>query len=77
VVGLADAPLIASKVEGAVFVIETNATPKNAVRVALQRLIGANAAVIGVALTKFEAKSGLANYGYGYGYGYGEATAKG
>lgn len=74
VVGLADAPLIASKVEGTVFVVESRSTHRNAVRVSLNRLAAANATIIGVALTKFEAKHGITNYGYGYGYGYGNPS---
>lgn len=67
VLGLADAPLIASQVEGTLFMIESHGTKKSMARVAIGRLLAANAAVLGVVLTKFDAKR--AHYGYGYNYG--------
>lgn len=69
VMGLADAPLITSKVEGSIFVIEAHGTKKSMARVALERLRATNAQLLGVVLTKFDA--GRAHYGYGYDYGYG------
>ena len=69
VMGLADAPLVASQVEGVVFVVESNATQRGVAAVAINRLIATNTNVFGVVLTKFDAKR--ANYGYGYDYGYG------
>lgn len=71
VMGLADAPLIASAVEGVVFVIEANGTHISMAKVALGRLQNANARIFGTVLTKFDAKRGLFGYGYDYGYGYG------
>ena len=67
--GLADAPLVASRVEGVVFVIEANGTEVNAVQAAVRRLAAANAQIMGATLTKFDQKR--AQYGYGYEYGYG------
>jgi capsular exopolysaccharide synthesis family protein len=72
VMGLADTPLIASQVEGVVFVIESHATPIAMARVAIGRLEGAQARVLGAVLTKFETKRAHYGYGYDYGYGYGE-----
>ena len=76
VMGLADAPLIGTKVEGMVYVVESHSTQKGMVLVALSRLRATKTALVGVILTKFDAKR--AHYGYdynyGYGYGYGEAT---
>ncbi len=69
VMGLADAPLIAAKVEGVVFVVESHGIRTGLVRNALGRLIAANVRIIGAVLTKFDAKK--AHYGYGYGYEYG------
>jgi succinoglycan biosynthesis transport protein ExoP len=69
VMGLADAPLIGSKVEGVIYVVESHSTQKNMVRVAMGRLAAANAPITGAVLTKFNAKR--AHYGYGYDYGYG------
>jgi polysaccharide biosynthesis transport protein len=73
VMGLADAPLIASKVEGTVYVVESHAIRSSLVRVAIARLKGANAHLIGAVLTKFDSKRAHYGYGYEYGYGYGEA----
>lgn len=67
--GLADAPLLASKVGGVVYIVESYGVQSRSARVALNRLRNSNAQVLGAVLTKFESKK--ANYGYGYDYGYG------
>lgn len=69
VMGLADAPLIASRVEGVIYTIESHGIRSSLVRTALGRLAGANAHVFGGVLTKFKSRAG--GYGYDYGYGYG------
>ncbi|MBX3560579.1 MAG: polysaccharide biosynthesis tyrosine autokinase [Sphingomonas sp.] len=69
VMGLADAPLLASRTEGTVFVIEANETKLGQARVAIARLLAANAHMLGAVVTKFEARRTA--YGYEYGYGYG------
>ncbi|MGC6399987.1 GumC family protein [Sphingomonas sp. FW199] len=69
VMGLADAPLIASRVEGVIYAVESHGIRSSIVKTALQRLLSANAHILGGVLTKFEARK--ANYGYEYGYGYG------
>jgi succinoglycan biosynthesis transport protein ExoP len=71
VMGLADAPLICSRVEATVYVVESHGIRTSLVRTALSRLGSANAHVIGGVLTKFEAKRAHYGYGYEYGYGYG------
>lgn len=71
VMGLADAPLICSRVEGTLFVIESHATKKSMARVALARVQASNAQVLGAVLTKFDTKRAHYGYGYDYGYGYG------
>ena len=78
VMGLADAPLIASAVEGVVFVIEASGTHVSMAKVALGRLQNANARIFGTVLTKFDTKRGLfgSGYEYGYGYGYGDTAKK-
>ena len=68
VMGLADAPLIASSVEGVVYTVEAHGIRSTLVKAALARLASANAYIVGAVLTKFEPKR--ANYGYGYEYGY-------
>lgn len=75
VMGLADAPLIASAVEGAVFVIESHRIKKGKARVAIARLTAVGASMAGVVLTKFDAKRAHYGYGYDYGYGYGYGKA--
>jgi capsular exopolysaccharide synthesis family protein len=69
VMGLADAPILASIVEGTILVVSAGTTRKHAAAVALKRLHAAQARVVGALINKFEAKH--AAYGYGYGYGYG------
>jgi len=69
VMGLADAPIISSYVEGVMLVVEAGATRKVVAANAVKRLLSARARLVGVLINKFEAKH--AAYGYGYGYGYG------
>lgn len=77
VMGLADAPLIASHVDGIIYAVESHGIRSSMVKTALGRLASANARVIGGILTKFEAKKAHYGYGYDYGYGYGrDADAK-
>ncbi|WP_294307980.1 polysaccharide biosynthesis tyrosine autokinase [uncultured Sphingomonas sp.] len=71
VMGLADAPLIASRVEGVVYAVESHGIRSTLVKTALGRLTSANARIIGGVLTKFEARKAHYGYGYEYGYGYG------
>ncbi|MGN6820995.1 MAG: GumC family protein [Sphingomonas sp.] len=71
VIGLADAPLVASAVEAVIYVVEARSTQAGVVRNALDRLATAHANVLGAVLTKFEAKRAHLGYGYGYGYDYG------
>lgn len=74
VLGIADAPLVSSRVEGCIFVTEAHSTKKGVVRVALSRLRAAHANVLGIVLTKFDSKRAHYGYGYNYGYGYGYGT---
>lgn len=77
VMGLADAPLIASRVEGVIYAVESHGIRSTMVKTALSRLMSANAHVIGAVLTKFEArKSQGYGYGYDYGYNYGRSDAE-
>lgn len=71
VMGLADAPLIASRVEGVIYAVESHGIRSSLVKTALSRLASANAHIIGGVLTKFEARKAHYGYGYEYGYGYG------
>ena len=71
VIGLADAPLVASAVQAVVYVVEAKSVPAGMVRMALGRLNTAHAHVLGGVLTMFEAKGAHLGYGYDYGYQYG------
>lgn len=73
VMGLADAPLIAARVEGVIYAVESHGIRSSMVKTALGRLRSANARVIGGVLTKFEARKAHYGYGYEYGYGYGRS----
>ncbi|AIT08367.1 exopolysaccharide biosynthesis protein (plasmid) [Sphingomonas taxi] len=75
VMGLADAPLIASRVEGVVYAVESHGIRSTLVKTALGRLVSANARIFGGVLTKFEARRAHYGYGYEYGYGYGRDKA--
>ncbi len=74
VLGLADAPLIASQVEAVAFVSEADRIKVRAAVNAIERLRAANARVAGIILTKFDRATGY-DYAYGYGYGYGREIA--
>lgn len=73
VMGLADAPLIATRVEGVVFAVESHGIRATLIKTAIARLRTANARIFGGVLTKFEARRGHYGYGYEYGYGYGRS----
>ncbi len=73
VMGLADAPLIASRVEGVVYAVESHGIRSSLVKTAVGRLTAANARIFGGVLTKFEARKAHYGYGYEYGYGYGRS----
>ena len=71
IMGLADAPLIAGRVEGVIYAVESHGIRSSLVQTALARLATANARVFGGVLTKFEARKAHYGYGYEYGYSYG------
>jgi len=75
VMGLADALLIASRVEGVVYAVEFHQIQSSLVKTALARLRTAHARIFGGVLTKFEAKKASYGYGYEYGYGYGRESS--
>jgi len=69
ILGLADAPLLASIAAGTLLVIATSQTRRSVVKVALKRLQFARARIVGALMNKCDFSK---NYGYGgYGYGYG------
>lgn len=77
VMGLADAPLIAARVEGVIYAVESHGIRASLVKTAIARLASSNAHLIGAVLTKFEARKAHYGYGYDYGYGYGRDTKAG
>ncbi|MFD2987031.1 GumC family protein [Sphingopyxis terrae] len=74
--GLADAPLIARRVEGVLFTIEANATKNRAIATALSRLRMSGAKLFGAIVTKVGARNQVYGYGYGYGYGFSYGSGK-
>jgi Mrp family chromosome partitioning ATPase len=74
--GLADTPLIASQVEGTIFVLESHATSSTTAKMAVSRLRESKARLLGALLTKFEPQKAQYGYGYGYDYGYGYGKSK-
>jgi capsular exopolysaccharide synthesis family protein len=68
--GLADAIEIASVTEGCMFVTEAGRNRANNVRGSINRLQAGGANVLGVLMTKFDAKSAGYSYSYGYSYQY-------
>lgn len=81
VMGLADALIIGSMVEGVLFAVEAMKTRRNMVLDALKRLEFARCRILGIVLNKFDARRVGYGYGYGYGsyghYGYGYGTSGG
>ena len=72
VLGLADAPQLASAVDGALYVIEASGGSQGQTKAALRRLIAADAHVIGAVLTKYDFRRvGYSDYGYNEYYNYG------
>lgn len=72
--GLADAPLIANRVDGVVFVVQAHSSQKGMAQVAINRLRAANVTLLGAVLTKFDHRRADYGYSYNYGYSYGEDT---
>ena len=70
VLGLADAPLIASAVDGVVYVIEANTGKIRMIAQSLDRLELGGGKVFGAIVTKLDQRNQTYGYGYGYGYGF-------
>lgn len=71
VLGLADAPLLSSMVNGTAFVVEAGRTKREVAKAAIKRLRLVDSHLVGVVLTKFDMKKAGYRYGHAYGYGYG------
>jgi polysaccharide biosynthesis transport protein len=77
IMGLADAPLLASLVHGTIMVIASGDGRRGAIKGALRRLHFARARVIGTVLNKFDLRKVRYGYGNGEGHGYGYTYAYG
>lgn len=72
VLGFADSPLLAAAVGGVVFMVESRSTRRGQARGALRRLQVGRAHLLGMVLTKFDAKgASYGGYDYAYDYKYG------
>lgn len=77
VLGLADAPTLASHVDATLFVVQANHARGRQARMALGRLKAARGYIVGALLTKFDAKVTGQSSDYGYSYSYGQTTDRG
>lgn len=68
VLGLADAPMLASIADAVLFVVEANRGRRGGAKAALRRLRLANSHVIGAVLTKFNPRTAGVSQEYGYDY---------
>lgn len=76
VMGLADVPLIAGRVDGVVYTVEAHGIRLGTVRSALQRLAASSSRLLGVVVTKFEPRKAAKNADYTYSYAYGDKGAE-
>jgi len=72
VLGLADAPLLATVADGVIYAIESNGVHMRVIRASLRRLQFSGARVFGAIVTKVVVNSSSYGYGEMYGYGYGK-----
>jgi len=77
VLAFADSPMLSSVCDGTLLVVQAGGVRRQVARRALERLNVAHGAMIGVVLTKFDAKKAGYGQSYGYGYGYGGSTGFG
>ncbi len=77
ILGFADAPILAATVGGTLFVLESKGTRRGQAKGAVRRLRMGSARLLGVVLTKFDARAtSYGGYDYSYDYNYGaQATA--
>jgi polysaccharide biosynthesis transport protein len=78
VMGLADAPLLASAVAATIFIVGAGQVRTRLIRAAVRRLQVSRATLIGTVITRFDMRHSYGydyGYGYGYGHGYGQDDA--
>ena len=72
VLGLADAPQLASAAGGVLYVVEAHAGSQGQAKASIRRLLGAGTNILGVVLTKYDYSQGsYSSYGYHDYYSYG------
>jgi Mrp family chromosome partitioning ATPase len=71
VMGLADAPQLATIVAGVLLVVEANATKRDIAKASVRRLRATHCHMLGALFTKFDIRKAGYAYGYAYSYGYG------
>ena len=64
--GLADAPILASVADGTLMVVEAGRGRVGGVQGALKRLFGVRASVVGTVMAKYDPRAAGHEYGYGY-----------
>lgn len=64
ILGFADAPLLSAAADSTLLIVQAGGVRRKPLLRSIDRLVGANAAIAGVVLSKYEAKSN----GYGYSY---------
>jgi succinoglycan biosynthesis transport protein ExoP len=74
VLTFADAPMLSAVCDGTVLIVQAGAVRRQIARRAVERLSTAHSAMVGVVLTKFDAKKAGYGQSYGYGYGYGDKS---
>lgn len=69
--GLADAQLLGAAASATIFVVGAGQARRGMIKGALNRLMMARAAPVGIVLTKYDSRATAYGYGYGNDYGYG------
>ncbi len=76
VVGLSDAVSLAAAVVGTVFVVESGKVRRALAKASIRRLTSVDAWIVGVVLSKFNARNAAYGYEYQYHYSYGNKRLK-
>ena len=75
-----DAAVLGHYVDGAILVVRSKFAPKETIKLAVRKLQNVDIKILGVVLTRYNAKKSTKNsaytysYSYGYGYGYGDGN---
>ncbi len=71
ILGIADVPLLVSRLDGVIFAIEANGPKLAAINSAIDRVRSVNGNIFGAIVTKVTSHNSPYGYGYGSHYGYG------